>query len=1148
MMLFSHQIVTFAKRDIGTRAPMTAAALGVVVLLAFGGVAGAENECGAPEPDVELTCSPSNYDSAEDGNIFYGPDESNGDFTIRLTDDLVLDYDREAPGDDFYSLPGDPESRLYSAVWITPTETGDGYTGDISVFSSADVTSNARGISVGHYGESGALRMELTGGNFTTMGERARGIHSYYEGAGNVDIIARNLAVNTDGSLAEAIISSHAGQGSLDIDVRDSVISTEGDNAEGILGQHLGQGSLDIHVQGGAISTTGENARGIFGGHFDAGDVTINAQDLTVSAVGENADGIRGQHTGQGSLDIDVRDSVISTEGDNADGILGQHAGQGSLDIHVQGGDISTTGENAYGIFGGHFDAGDVTINAQDLTVSATGENADGIRGQHTGQGSLDIHVQGGAISTTGENARGIFGGHFDAGDVTINAQDLTVSAMGEGAAGIFGGHFGTGDIDIDVQGGAITTDGAENNGLAALHLGTGNIDIDVQGGDIAVKGESASGIDSRHRGTGDISIIARNITINTNGLLYANAILSSRVGAGDINIDVRDATFMVTGDSSDGIFASHRGEKGDITVDAQGLTIAVNGTKSNGVYGDHRGAEGDVNIDVRGGRITTRGVNSYGIYARHTNPTDDDDNPLTDSENNVIQGTGDITVGMTGGEISTQGDGSHGVYAEHESGIGEIRITVDGGTIRAGGMDASGIQVGYIDQGQVQQAAGVGEDGYRKQSVTVNGRVWGGTGEAAGVYLAGGGRVMIGPEGSLGAESGVAIRATGATLDAAVATRKPKLYVDANLAGRRMASVIQGDIRNDGGETTFLINGVTLHDGVTGATGIEVLNGAWDVTLRAGKPLADRAFSANDVVEVYAPRAAVYEALPGLLLRLNSRGPAGERLTAPGSPAWVRVAGGAGRYAAAQASVGAKYDFHRIEVEAGLDVVLGKRLTGSLSVRHVQGSGDVSSPTGGGEINARGLGGAIGIAWAGPRGYYFQGRVSVIDYDVDLASDTRGTLTEDASALGHSLGFETGRRFTLSERITLTPRVWVTRSKISLGFTDAVQSRLSTKDSDRLTAGTGLVAETERIWDDGAQAFAVRGSLDLWRTLGDGTALKVSQGEPLKSVSDKTRVLVGLAAVYRWGRFSVRSEVAAGGLGSRDQEYAGYLNLGIQF
>ena len=363
------------------------------------------------------------------------------------------------------------------------------------------------------------------------------------------------------------------------------------------------------------------------------------------------------------------------------------------------------------------------------------------------------------------------------------------------------------------------------------------------------------------------------------------------------------------------------------------------------------------------------------------------------------------------------------------------------------------------------------------------------------------------------------------------------------------MGTVLQeGSIINDGGETTIVVNGVPLHDGVAGATGRTVLNGAWDLTLQARDTIIDLDFSAEDFSETYAPRAAVYEALPGLLLRLHSRGPAGERLTAPGSPAWVRVAGGGGRYTPVQASVGAKYNFRRIEVEAGLDVELGPRLTGTLSVRHVQGSGDVSSPTGGGKITARGLGGAFGLAWQGPQGYYFRGRVSVMDYDVDLTADRRGTLLKEASAVGHSLGFETGRRFTLSKRFTLTPRVWVTRSKIDLGFTDAVQSRLWAEDSDRLTAGTGLVAETERVWDNGTQALAVRGTVDLWRTLGDGTAVNVSQGAPLRSVSDKTRLLLSLGGVYRWGRFSVSSDVAAGGPGSRDQEYAGYLNLGIQF
>ena len=39
----------------------------------------------------------------------------------------------------------------------------------------------------------------------------------------------------------------------------------------------------------------------------------------------------------------------------------------------------------------------------------------------------------------------------------------------------------------------------------------------------------------------------------------------------------------------------------------------------------------------------------------------------------------------------------------------------------------------------------------------------------------------------------------------------------------------------------------------------------------------------------------------------------------------------------------------------------------------------------------------------------------------------------------------------------------------MTLAVTDAMHSRRSTEDSDRLTGDTGLGAETERVWDDGA-------------------------------------------------------------------------------
>ena len=45
-----------------------------------------------------------------------------------------------------------------------------------------------------------------------------------------------------------------------------------------------------------------------------------------------------------------------------------------------------------------------------------------------------------------------------------------------------------------------------------------------------------------------------------------------------------------------------------------------------------------------------------------------------------------------------------------------------------------------------------------------------------------------------------------------------PKLLVNLNLDGRRVMDVIGDDwIINDGGETTIVVNDVTLHNGATG-------------------------------------------------------------------------------------------------------------------------------------------------------------------------------------------------------------------------------------------------------------------------------------------------------------------------------------------
>ena len=144
--------------------------------------------------------------------------------------------------------------------------------------------------------------------------------------------------------------------------------------------------------------------------------------------------------------------------------------------------------------------------------------------------------------------------------------------------------------------------------------------------------------------------------------------------------------------------------------------------------------------------------------------------------------------------------------------------------------------RVGIVNgDGEAERVAAAGADGYRQQTVTVNNRVYGGTGEAAGVFLAGGGKVFIGKQGTVGAASGIAIHATGGTA--------PTLYVDIDLDLRRVAEVIGDDwIINDDGETTIVVNKVTLHDGANGVTGRTAPNGAWNVTMRGeGVTVVDR-------------------------------------------------------------------------------------------------------------------------------------------------------------------------------------------------------------------------------------------------------------------------------------------------------------------
>ena len=618
--------------------------------------------------------------------------------------------------------------------------------------------------------------------------------------------------------------------------------------------------NIDIDLQNGVnITTSGESDHGILGHHQGAGDITINVTgtegNKTITTEGGAAKGVSALSEGKGSIDLTVTNVDITTThatSNDADGISARqyfkdntpapYDGPYNVKIKVTDSQITTAGRESDGISGYHdgntnnaiISKGNLEITADNTDITTTGQFAQGIDAfsQNT-EGDIILTVTGGLIMTAGPYAHGIRGRHGSdlrtgkSGDLTIHVTDADIRTTYDGsvpAAGITDAYGigaynrvdGQGDVTVTLVNTDISTMGPLADGVLAYRKnGDGNVIVNVQGGEITANHYRAEGVGGWHDGP--------------------------EGATGDVRIDLQDVTIKSNGEQ---------------LAPNQSYTLAQ------GVYAIH-GRDGDIIIDARAGTaISTKGAFSYGLRA-------------------YAFGAGDIQVTThDGSSITNTGPNAHGIDARNVStnvmdDTRSITITV-GGDITTSGEDAHGVRIGTGSAGFV----GLDEDGYRRQTVTVNGRVSAGTGQAAGVYLSNGGKVFIGPQGSIGADSGIAILATGVvpaddmTMTPAI---QPKLLVDMNLGGRRVANVIGDDwILNDEGETTLIVNNVMLHDGATGNTGRTARNGAWNVRLReegvtvddrttdpanwvvSDQPVdvfADRDFPAQDFTETRRPR-----------------------------------------------------------------------------------------------------------------------------------------------------------------------------------------------------------------------------------------------------------------------------------------------------
>lgn len=908
---------------------------------------------------------------------------------------------------------------------------------------------------------------------------------------------------------------------------------------------------IRINTSGITLETTADQEHGIAAFHSGEGDIAIESLSDTIATAGQLSHGILASHKGgAGDVFLRVRSAAIgmtrSGEGAFAYGIYGETTASGRLGAVVTGGRIVTLGDGSHGLYLQHDFAGSGPAGALVLDIGGAaairtaGGSARAVEAVRKSDGDIAIRLRDVTLETAGIWSHGVAAIQYNdpradiAGDIRIDLLGgVRIVTAGDRAYGIVADATGNdparrSDITVTARGGnSIVTEGDEAHGVIVQNAygGAGDMLLDLRGLSVTAGGSKAQGISARHTSAGDVDIRLAGGSVTTGGVT-AEGVVVSMFGAGDIRIFSRN----------------HR-----IVTEGTELDATLQATRSYGVLAARYG-RGDIVIDLRGGAIETRGVQSHGVYAYSLQ----------------VENGGNVSVRTGGGHrIATAGAGAHGIFAGNDgtsAGAGAIVIDV-GGSVTAGGADAHGIAAGFLDEDNddaVTSASPPGDDGYRRQTVRANGRVYGGSGDGAGIFMAGGGRVFVGPRGVVGALSGIAIQAAGNTVvDGQTVPRR--LLVHLTPDGRSPAGLLDGTILNVGGKTVYAVNGTPLYDTEEGGrTGLWAPNGARDVTLVEGFAGLDFS-SADSFIDRYAPRSAVYEALPGALLRFDETGGLGAegsgaegmdggRLRQPGSPLWLRLSGGFGSRGPRRATVGGRFRYTRYAAEAGMDFRLGAGLTGWAGARLVRGTARVSSSAGGGRIAAAGYGLAGGLAWRNDDGFYAAGRLTLTRYRADLSSSARGGLKTGAAGLAHAVDLEGGRRFDLGGGTRLTARAWLSRAGVSMDrFTDAVGSRVSAGKADRVRAGAGVAAETAFKLNGDANSLALRGALGIERTLSEKSEVRVF-AERLEAGGPASRLLLDAGATWRSGSLSLHAAANASGLLSRDAEYGSRLELRVAF
>ncbi|TSD90205.1 autotransporter outer membrane beta-barrel domain-containing protein [Mycobacterium sp. KBS0706] len=627
---------------------------------------------------------------------------------------------------------------------------GNGGIGASNAYSQGGVVSVKATVGLGGTGGSGGTvnMTQYQNQTIQTLGSGSRGIvaQSIGGGGGNSQGGTLFLAAGAGGYEGRLTVGvgrtgGSGGDGGAVTASTAGAISTVGGDADGVMLQSIGGGGgLGGSIGADASSHPILDRIGEFKDNKDRLSDEGNTYTLSVDVGGTGGGGGNG-----GAVSL-THSGRIATAGDWADGIVAQSIGggggaggsatasgskvQANITVGVGGkGGSAATGGTVSAIFD---DSYNNQANTSGYAANAVVLQSIGGGGGQGGDGS----DQAAGNLTVGGDGGGTGGGGGDGGTVQINPL---VDGRGSWLNAMTSGDDAIGILAQSIGGGGGT--GGAGNSSAAKNIGGHAVAVVVGGkGGVSGNGEAVTlttGLALNTFGARSYGVVAQSIGGGggIGGAGAANNLVGLALGGqsgaggsgGAVTVDITTESHITTGGAgAHAIVAQSIGGGGGIGGDASVGLFSLNPAGRSGAGGGNGGNGGTVAVTVDGS-INTSGANAFGILAQ--------------------------SIGGGGGFGGDQSGAFAGSTGSSGSGVGGAVTVTQSGTISTTGANSVGI---------FAQSEGPQGDG--KVTVTVNGTVTGGSGQGAGVWVAGGvDNVMtVNANGRISATSGTAIHFVG--------------------------------------------------------------------------------------------------------------------------------------------------------------------------------------------------------------------------------------------------------------------------------------------------------------------------------------------------------------------------------------------------